>query len=60
MATGITEDCSQLFFRRVYDRKNLQAAFVYRYQQPFGTIQFAYQRGTAEFGQRSDQSDTFF
>jgi hypothetical protein len=52
----------KLFFQTnsIIDRKNLQAVFVYRYQQPFGTIQLAYQRGTAEFGQRSDQSDTFF
>ena len=42
------------------DRKNLQAVFVYRYQPPFGTIQLAYQRGTAEFGQRSEQGNTLF
>ena len=37
------------------DRRNIQAVFVYRYLPPFGSIQVAYQRGTAEFGQRSDQ-----
>jgi hypothetical protein len=42
------------------DRRNLQAIFVYRYRPPFGTIQAAYQRGTAEFGQRSDQGSTLF
>ncbi len=42
------------------DRRNIQATFVWRYQPPFGTIQFAYQRGTAEFGERSDQGNTFF
>ncbi len=42
------------------DRRNVQAAFVYRYRPPFGTIQLAYQRGTAAFGQRSDQGDTLF
>ena len=42
------------------DRRNLQAVFVYRYLPPFGTIQLAYQRGTAEFGQRSTQGDTLF
>jgi hypothetical protein len=42
------------------DRRNLQAVFVYRYQPPFGTIQLAYQRGTAEFGQRSEQGNTLF
>ena len=42
------------------DRRNIQAVFVYRYLPPFGQIQLAYQRGTAEFGQRSDQGNTLF
>ena len=42
------------------DRRNVQAVFVYRYRPPFGTLQVAYQRGTAEFGQRSDQGHTLF
>lgn len=42
------------------DRRNLQAVFVYRYLPPFGTLQLAYQRGTAAFGQRSDQGHTLF
>jgi len=42
------------------DRRNLQAVFVYRYLPPFGTIQMAYQRGTAAFGQRSEQGSTLF
>jgi hypothetical protein len=42
------------------DRRNVQVVFVYRYQPPFGTIQVAYQRGTAEFGQPSDQGNTLF
>lgn len=42
------------------DRKNVQAVFVYRYLPPFGTIQVAYQRGTAAFGQRSAQGHTLF
>jgi hypothetical protein len=42
------------------DRRNLQAVFVYRYLPPFGTIQVAYQRGTAGFGQRSGQGNTLF
>lgn len=52
----------RLFFQTnsAIDRKNLQAVFVYRYQPPFGTIQLAYQRGTAEFGQRSEQGNTLF
>ena len=42
------------------DRRNIQLTFVYRYQPPFGTLQLAYQRGTAEFGERSDQGNTLF
>jgi len=42
------------------DRRNLQAVFVYRYLPPFGTIQVAYQRGTAAFGERSTQGNTLF
>jgi hypothetical protein len=42
------------------DRRNLQALFVYRYLPPFGTIQIAYQRGTAAFGERSTQGHTVF
>ncbi|MCX6543889.1 MAG: DUF5916 domain-containing protein [Acidobacteria bacterium] len=42
------------------DRRNLQAVFVWRYLPPFGTIQVAYQRGTAAFGQRSAQGHTLF
>ena len=52
----------KLFFQTnsAIDRKNLQALFVYRYKPPFGTIQFAFQRGTAGFGERSEQGNTFF
>ena len=42
------------------DRRNMQAVFVYRYLPPFGTLQVAYQRGTAEFGARSNQGNTVF
>jgi hypothetical protein len=42
------------------DRRNLQAVFVWRYQPPFGTVQLAFQRGTAEFGRQSDQGNTLF
>jgi hypothetical protein len=42
------------------DRRNVQVVFVYRYQPPFGTIQLAHQRGTADFGQRSEQGNTLF
>ena len=52
----------RLFFQTnsAIDRNNLQALFVYRYLPPFGTIQVAYQRGTAAFGQRSTQGNTLF
>ena len=55
-----------LFLRLFYqtnsaiDRNNIQAVFVYRYKPPFGLVQLAYQRGTAEFGERSEQGNTFF
>ena len=42
------------------DRQNLQAIFVYRYRPHFGTLQLAFQRGTAAFGQRSSQGNTVF
>jgi hypothetical protein len=42
------------------DRNNLQAVFVWRYLPPFGTLQIAYQRGTAAFGEPSDQGHTLF
>jgi hypothetical protein len=42
------------------DRKNLQAVFVWRYRPPFGSIQVAYQKGTAPFGQPSNQGHTLF
>ena len=52
----------QLFYQTnsVIDRRNLQAVFVYRYAPPFGTIQLAFQRGTAAFGQTSQQGNTLF
>jgi hypothetical protein len=42
------------------DRVNVQVVFVYRYLPPFGSIQLAYQRGNAAFGQRSAQGNTLF
>ncbi len=44
----------------IIDRRNIQAVFVYRYRPPFGSFQIAFQRGTAEFGERSDQGNTLF
>jgi hypothetical protein len=42
------------------DKKNIQVLFVYRFQPPFGFIQLAYQKGTARFGERGTQGNTFF
>lgn len=52
----------RMFFQTnsAIDRKNLQAVFVWRYRPPFGSLQVAFQRGTAEFGQHSDQRNTLF
>ena len=52
----------RLFFQTnsAIDRRNLQAIFVWRYKPPFGTLQFAWQRGTAAFGERSSQPNTLF
>jgi hypothetical protein len=50
----------RLFFQTnsVIDRRNVEVVFVWRYNPPFGALQFAYQRGRAEFGQRSQQGNT--
>jgi hypothetical protein len=52
----------RLFFQAnsAIDRRNVQAVFVWRYLPPFGTLQLAFQRGTAAFGTRSDQGNTLF
>ena len=52
----------QVFFQTnsAIDRKNIQAVFVYRYEPPFGTVQLAFQRGTAAFGEASEQGNTLF
>ncbi len=42
------------------DRRNIQAAVVWRYLPPFGTVQMVFQRGTAAFGERSEQGNTLF
>jgi len=42
------------------DKKNIQVLFVYRFQPPFGTIQLAYQKGTARFGEKGTQGHTLF
>jgi hypothetical protein len=52
----------QAFFQTnsVIDRREAQVVFVYRYKPPFGTVQVAFQRGRADFGERSDQGNTVF
>lgn len=44
----------------VLERQNLEAVFVWRYRPPFGLVQFAFQRGRAAFGERSQQGNTYF
>jgi hypothetical protein len=41
-------------------KENVQALWVWRIKPPFGSLQLAYQRGTSERGQESEQDDTFF
>lgn len=42
------------------EKENVQLLGVWRFQPPFGSLQLAYQRGTSEQGQESQQGDTFF
>ena len=42
------------------DKENVQALWVWRFKPPFGSWQVAYQTGTSERGQESDQDDTVF
>ncbi len=42
------------------DKDNIQAQWVWRFKPPFGSLQLAYQTGTSEQGQVSEQGDTFF
>ncbi len=42
------------------DKENIQILGVWRFQPPFGSLQVAYQRGTSEQGEESQQGDTFF
>lgn len=42
------------------DKENVQALWVWRFKPPFGSVQVAYQRGTSEQGQQSQQGDTLF
>ena len=42
------------------DKDNIQALWVWRFKPPFGSLQLAYQTGTSEQGEVSQQGDTFF
>jgi hypothetical protein len=42
------------------DKRNIQVLFVYRFQPPFGSLQLAYQKGTARFGEKGSQGHTLF
>ena len=41
-------------------KENVQLLGVWRFKPPFGSLQIAYQRGTSEFGEPSEQGDTVF
>jgi len=41
-------------------KENVQAVLVWRFLPPFGSLQFAYQRGTSRFGTRADQGHSLF
>jgi hypothetical protein len=42
------------------DKLNVQAVWVWRFIPPFGSLQVAYQRGTSEIGEVSEQGNTLF
>ena len=42
------------------DKENIQALWVWRFKPPFGSLQVAYQRGTSQIGERSEQGDSVF
>ncbi len=44
----------------VISKENVQLLGVWRFKPPFGSLQLAYQRGTSEFGEPSEQGDTVF
>lgn len=52
----------KLFFQTnsAIDKINVQAVGVWRFKPPFGSLQLAYQRGTSEAGEVSNQGDTLF
>lgn len=42
------------------DKENIQLLGVWRFEPPFGSLQIAYQRGTSNQGQQSQQGDSIF
>jgi hypothetical protein len=42
------------------DKLNIQAVGVWRFNPPFGSVQLAFQRGTSELGEMSEQGNTIF
>lgn len=44
----------------VISKENVQLLGVWRFEPPFGSLQVAYQRGTSEQGQESEQGDSIF
>ena len=44
----------------VIDKVNVQGLWVWRFMPPFGSLQVAYQTGTSERGEVSEQGDTLF
>ena len=60
---NFTNDLFLKFYYQVnsaIDKMSIQALFVYRFQPPFGLIQFAYQRGSKVFGVAGERTDTLF
>ncbi len=58
-----TNDLFLKFYSQInsaIDKVGIQVLFVYRFQPPFGLIQFAYQRGSTVFGVAGEQADTLF
>jgi hypothetical protein len=52
----------KLFFQAnsAIDKINFHVVFVYTFKPPFGSIQLAYQKGTARFGVKGTQGHTLF
>ena len=44
----------------VISKENVQLLGVWRFLPPFGSLQIAYQKGTSEFGEPSEQGDSLF